>query len=105
MNNNTPNTCTVVVRGDGSTCGLPAVMSFVSGRTGVTYHECALHAIATAPAVARHYGPTRAHPPTRTSRPYVLVAGGRIVGYADSDGPAVAKRAARLGASIVAVVR
>jgi len=96
-------TCTVVVGGDAYWCGKPAATLFV-GRSGVTYYECAEHAYvpATEPAVE-----SPAHPPTRTTRAYVLVsvATGKIVGYADSKGVATTRRARRLGAEIVAVVR
>jgi hypothetical protein len=99
----TSTTCTVVVAGDGSRCGQPAVTTFRSLRGGV-FAECADHAVNVSGAdlLVRR---TAAHPPTRTSKPFVLVADGAIVGYADSDGPAVQKRAAKLGAQIVPVQR
>jgi len=99
--NDTP-TCTVVTA-VGGRCGAPAVTTFV-GRNGETFAECVDHAVVV-PAAAPAAPATAAHPPTRTRRPYVLVAHGEIVGYADAVTPAVEKRAARLGAKIVAVVR
>jgi len=96
-------TCTVVVGGDAYWCGKPAVASFVA-RSGVTYYECAEHAV----PYANHAGaatPVRQHPPTRTTRPYVLVRDGEIVGYAEAVTIAVERRARRLGAKIVPVVR
>jgi len=94
-------TCTIVVSGNGAVCGQPAVASFTAKRSGVTYFECADHCA----GVHEPVGHVPAHPPTRTSKPFVLVAAGVIVGYADSAGPAVAKRAAKLGAAIVPVAR
>jgi hypothetical protein len=82
-------------------CGKPSIASFVSG-SGRTYHECAEHAVGAAPApVAKQPAP---HPPTRTTRPFVLVRHGKIVGYAESRANAQS-RAARLGAEVVAVQR
>ena len=95
-------TCTVVVSGDGSPCGQPAVSTWTSSR-GFVYAECADHC--QAPAVEQAGPAAVRHPATRTTRPFVLVAKGQIVGYADSAGPAVAKRAAKLGATIVPVQR
>lgn len=100
-------TCTVVVTGAGGRCGKPAVTTFTSPRTGAVLAECADHAMpgtthAATPAAAAAAAP---HPPTRTAAPYVLVAGGKIVGYAYGTGPRVTARAAKLGARVVAVVR
>jgi hypothetical protein len=81
-------------------CGKPSIASFVSG-SGRTYHECAEHAVGATPAPVKAK-PT--HPPTRTTRPFVLVRHGKIVGYAESRANAQS-RAARLGAEIVPVVR
>lgn len=101
----TPTTCTVVVRGDGSRCGAPAATSFTS-RSGVTYHECAEH---TYVPPVRH-GIVRSTEretaaslgiKTRTTRPFVLVRDGVLVGYADAVTPAVEKRARLIGAKIL----
>lgn len=43
-----PSTCTVVVGGDGSTCGQPAVAVFAAP-SGTVYAECAEHEMAPAP--------------------------------------------------------
>jgi hypothetical protein len=97
------NTCTVVVSGDGSPCGQPAVASFTSKRSGATYYECADHCagvhepVGHARVTAKSMGLK-----TRTTKPFVLVDGtGRIVGYADSDGPLVKARAMRQFAVVV----
>jgi hypothetical protein len=99
-------TCTIHVA-LGTECGKPAVITLTSTRGGV-YHECADHAapsdVAAATAPPAPAAPA-AHPKTATSKPFVLVASGEIVGYADSRGPLVVKRAARLGAEIVRVQR
>lgn len=97
-----PTTCTVVVAGDGARCGQPVVSTFTSKRDGTVYGECAEHCACPHEAPA-HTPP--AHPPTRTTKPFVLVAAGAIVGYAESKSPAVLRRAARLGAQVVAVQR
>ena len=99
-------TCTVGPSAvTGERCGKPAVSSFTTSR-GETFHECAEHDTASLFASGHRTTPHReAHPPTRTTRPFVLVRNGEIVGYADSAGPAVQKRAARLGAAIVPVTR
>jgi hypothetical protein len=95
-----PVTCTVVVAAPMVPCGKPVVSTFTA-RNGAVYGECAEHCANVHEAA----GHTAAHPATRTTKPFVLVAGGRIVGYAESTGPAVQKRAARLGAKIVPVTR
>lgn len=99
-------TCTVVVAGDGSKCGQPAVTSFTSLRGG-RYHECIDHILVAAPiAVRRRDAFVTAESlglKTRTTRPYVLVADGRIVGYADSRSQDVVKRAKRVGATVLPV--
>ena len=97
MTTTTPTTCTVVTGATGARCGAPAVATF-TGRGGVVFAECVAHTTG-APAAAVPV----AHPPTRTTKPFVLVRGGRIIGYADTAGPAVVRRAARLGAVIVPV--
>lgn len=95
-------TTTCTVRMSEGLCGQPAVTTF-TGHYGQVYAECAEHAPASAPRTVETSA--AAHPPTRTTRPYVLVAHGEIVGYADARTPAVEKRAARLGARIVPVRR
>ncbi len=100
-----PNTCTVGPSAvTGERCGKPAVTTFV-GRNGEVFAECAEHA----PANLATSGPVEAaplpHPPTNTTHAFVLVRDGKIVGYAASRGHAVVRRAARLGAEIVKVVR
>jgi len=97
-------TCTVVTNADGSHCGQPAVYTWIASRSGATYHECAEH---LCPGEVAHtvQSITRLHPPTATTKPYVLVRNGKIVGYADSASQSVKNRAARLGAAIVPVVR
>lgn len=102
MSNDIPSTCTVVVDHTGARCGKPSVAFWKNSRDEL-FLECADHYVAVGTAEVAHQAPT--HPPTRTSKPFVLVADGVIVGYADSDGPAVRKRADRLGAAIVRVVR
>lgn len=99
-----PATCTVTVTATGGKCGLPAVTTF-TGREGTEYAECVEHALPALVAAAYRAPAVREHPPTRTTHPFVLVARGRIVGYAAARTPAVEKRAARLGARIVPVVR
>ena len=100
-------TCTITTSADGGKCGKPAVTSFTS-RRGETFHECAEHASGW---VDTPFTPTGAdHTPARirrrtTTRPFVLVRHGAIVGYADARTEAVEKRARRLGATIVAVQR
>jgi hypothetical protein len=94
-------TCTVVTSATGAKCGRPAITSFVSKRTGETLHECAEHcfsmpaAVSPAPMVYR----------TSSKRPFLLVRLGEVVGYADTDGPAVQKRASKLGAKVVRNVK
>jgi len=91
----------------GERCGKPATYSFT--RNGVTYHECAEHDLAAWGRDVEVDGDTHrlvpAHPPTRTTRPYVLVSRGKIVGYAEAVTPAVEARARRLRASVVKVER
>ena len=94
-------TCTIVTGADGTRCGAPAIVSFTTSR-GETLHECEAHAVGVRVV---HDPASVPHPPTRTTKPFVLVRDGRIVGYADSRGPRVMDRAARLGAEVVAVVR
>jgi hypothetical protein len=96
-------TCTVVTHADGSRCGAPAVYSWTTSR-GATYHECAEHLCPGAVAYPVQ-STTCLHPPTRTTKPFVLVRDGKIVGYAESASLAVQRRAARLGAAIVPVTR
>jgi len=97
-----PTTCTVIVGASGERCGLPAVTTFTSRRTGETFAECAAHAPAAHPAA-----PVEARTAlslgirTATTHAYVLVARGRVVGYAASKSPAVMRRAARLGAEVL----
>lgn len=93
--------CTVVVGATGGRCGAAATYKLVV--RGRTYYECAEHAmvpttVPPAPAPAEH-------PPTKTTKPYVLVREGEIVGYAEAVTEAVEKRARRLDAKIVAVTR
>jgi len=95
--------CTVVVAPAGRTCGKPGITSFESGR-GERFVECGEHAVGRASVEFAAEGPA-AHPPTRTTRPFVLVRDAKIVGYAESRGPGVIARAAALGAEIVPVVR
>lgn len=98
----TEHTCTVVVSatsGPERYCGKPAVTSFTSNASGVTYYECREHdarpiSVTAAPVLFKH-------PPTRSRRPFLLLRNDSIVGYADSRGPAVMKRARRLGAVVV----
>jgi hypothetical protein len=97
----TTTTCTIVTA-VGGRCGAPAVTTFTSARTGEVFAECEAHAVAT-PAVEE--AAPAAHPPTRTACPFVLVKHGKIVGYAEAITPRVRKRAARLGAAIVPVVK
>ena len=105
---NAATTCTVVVTATGGTCGRPAVATF-TGSNGTSYGECDDHHFYTSPAdVAAALSSSStpaAHPATRTTRPYVLVADGRIVGYANSASADVVRRADRLGAQVVKVVR
>lgn len=80
-------------------CGKPAVTSFTSRMSGVTYFECAEHAphasTATAAVVSERFN-------TRSESPFLLVVEGtKVVGYALSNGPAVLKRARKLGAEVV----
>lgn len=83
-------------------CGKPAITSWTSSMTGATYWECADHAPV-------HFGGSGDERPTaaslglrtRSTRPFVLVRDGRIVGFAESDGEAVQRRARREGAVIV----
>lgn len=96
-------TCTVVTNADGSRCGAPAVYSWTTSR-GNTYHECAEH-LCPGEVAYPVQSTTVLHPPTRTTRPFVLVRDGKIVGYAESASPAVKVRASRLGAAIVPVQR
>lgn len=94
-------------------CGAPGVVEF-DGRNGDVLVECADHALASdlAELAARAAAPVEAP----VSGDYRLPSGNRsasragfylvdhndvIRGYAESDGPAVAKRASRLGARIV----
>jgi len=95
-----PITCTVVVSGDGSRCGQPVVTTFAS-RSGAVYGECADHAVAV-PDVAPVSPGDR--PLTRSQAPFLLVRDGQVVGYAYSRSDKVAKRAAKLGAKIIANV-
>ena len=98
-----PTTCTVITNAQGGRCGAPAVTTFVT-RRGDTFAECVNHAVA--PPTQEHAPvAVAAHPPTRTTHPFVLVRDGRIVGYACTDTGAVERRAQRLGAVIVAVQR
>jgi hypothetical protein len=100
-----PITCTVGPSAvTGERCGKPAVTTFV-GRNGEIFAECADHAPASLATSGMVESAPLAHPPTRTTKPFVLVRNGAIVGYAESASPAVEKRAARLGAKIVKVVR
>lgn len=96
------NTCTVVVGFDQRKCGKPAVHTW-TGRLGDVYHECADHVAipAAAPAPAVEETAATLGLKTRSRRPFVLVAHGAIVGYADAVTPAVTKRAARLGARVL----
>lgn len=94
-------TCTVITHGDGTHCGAVAVYSWTTKR-GATYHECVEH-LCPGEVAYPVQSTTRLHPSTRTAAPYVLVHEGSIVGYAHSTGPAVRKRAAKLGAAIVPV--
>ena len=99
----TTHTCTVGPSAvTGERCGKPAVTSFTS-RSGKTYYECAEHAPADAPVVTEPVRETAATLGIKTAstRPYVLVRDGAIVGYADAHTTAVAKRAAKLGARII----
>ena len=96
----TTHTCTVVVGFDQRHCGEPAVTSFTS-RRGVTYHECAKHDMRTSIERLVRETAESLGIKTRTAKPYVLVCDGAVVGYAESAGPAVAKRAAKLGARII----
>ena len=102
----TPTTCTVVVHGDGSRCGKPAVTSFPSSRTGEIFAECEDHTYA-APV-----GPPLQHAvetcktlgiPTRTTQPFAIVAHGRIVGYVAAITDRSQLRALRLGGRIIPV--
>lgn len=81
-----------------TTCGAAAVSSFVAS-CGETFAECAVHNSSHLfpEAITRRAG----HPPTRTTRAFVLVRDGIIVGYSDTDGDRAAKRARRLGADLV----
>lgn len=97
-----PTTCTVVTSNAGGRCNAPAVSSWTSSR-GDTYHECANHD--TSASFAAPVVDAPAHPPTRTTQPFVLVADGVIVGYAAAITPASRRRAVRLGATIVPVRR
>lgn len=98
------NTCTI--RTSEGTCGRPAVTTFTT-RRGETFHECAEHdASAAMPTRADHGTAAAPHPPTRTSRAFVLVAGGRIRGYADRpESAANVRRAERSGGRWVRVQR
>lgn len=102
--------CTVVVSAVSGRCGEPGVTSFTSG-SGQVYAECASHVLpfhvrnaqlkelqaAEAEALPKHK--------TRTTRPFVLVRNGEIVGYAETASEVVQKRAERLGAKVEAVRR
>ena len=99
----TPTICTVVVAAPMVRCGQPVVSTFTS-RDGVVYGECADHCGDPHEAAGPSVVPPGAHPRTRSQAPFLLVRDGKIVGYAYSRSDAVAKRAARLGAKIIANV-
>jgi hypothetical protein len=100
-----PITCTVGPSAvTGERCGKPAVTTF-TGRNGEIFAECADHAPASLATSGMVEAAPAPHPPTKTTHAYVLVRDGKIVGYGASRGPAVVRRAARLGAQIVKVVR
>lgn len=90
-------TCSIVTGPTGERCGAPAIFTFTS-RSGDVLGECVDHHIPSSVPAAK---PAVAHPKTDSRSPFLLVAGGRIVGYARSDGPAVIARARKLGAKIV----
>lgn len=98
-------TCTVVVAGDGSPCGQPAVAEFTAKRSGVTYYECAEHcADAHEPVGHERVTAKSLGLKTRTTKPFVIVdCTGRIIGYADSCSPAVQARAMRRFATVIPV--
>lgn len=90
-------------------CGKPAVVEFDS-RSGDVYAECAEHALpsdlAALAAAERRDAPADYRLPSgnksASRAAYFLVDRFDVIrGYAESDGPLVAKRAYRLGARIV----
>ena len=101
----TTTTCTVVVRGDGSRCGEPAVTSFTSSRTGEVFAECEAHRfdVAVGQPIPQVETCKTLGIPTRTRQPYAIVAHGRIVGYVAAITDRSQLRAFRLGGRIVPV--
>jgi len=104
-NTTVPSTCTVVVGFDQRRCGQPAVTTFTSKRTGQVFAECATHDVShiMAQVADEVLAETAASLGIKTAStsPFVLVRDGAIVGYARTDGPAVAERARKLGARIL----
>jgi hypothetical protein len=92
-------TCTAVIAADGARCGAPAVASFLSRRTGETFHECAAHAYRPMPPKVPK--PHAVIPPNRAREPFVIVRAGRVLAYAHSTGERVTRRAHRLGGAIL----
>ncbi len=90
-------TCTVRTATAGE-CGAPAVYEL----PGTSFAECAEHHV---PELVVPLPPATPVPKTRTTRPFVLVRAGEIVGYAEAVTPAVRRRALRLRAEILPTKR
>lgn len=101
-NTTAPTACTVHMAT--GLCGADAVTTF-TGRDGTVYAECADHAPRTvdrpAPIDPARVTAATLGLRTATTRPYVLVRDGAVVGYADAPTAAVVARARRLRARII----
>ncbi|NCG18648.1 MAG: hypothetical protein GWP91_06520 [Rhodobacterales bacterium] len=96
-------TCTIVVGTGGERCSKTSVVTFTSS-SGSTFAECAEHAstrveakVEAVEVTAKSLGIK-----TRTTRAFVLVKEGKVVGYAETKSAAVLKRAAKAGAEVIA---
>lgn len=110
MDNDNPTTCSITTDAGRSTCGAPAVVTFVSRDGDRVYAECADHAPAY--ALRTELAPKAAVEgsvvlKTRSKCPFALVVVGngeaKIVGYAHSRRFDVLGRAERLGAQVLPI--
>lgn len=100
-----PTTCTVVVIATGGRCGA-RVVHHLTARSGAIYGECAEHAAESAAAPTPEARPGHGTVlRTRSAAPFALVGAGRIVGYAYSRSPLVLRRAERVGAKVLPIVK